>query len=259
MVKMSIMKNVTTAWNKYCLHEILVGGTKLYSQISKSDGDVKPVDLPTPVSFAGKNFQVKLFPSVRGNLDRSMFGDDASLGHALKNALLVSKNCILVMGSVSVSVVEKQGLLFQFDSHGRNNNGLPAVNGACVRLQFNHITQLVIHLHRLVCSLQLSDEPFEIIPVGIRKMCSGFQNKTTCDVSDDLDKSATKQTSVKTPNRGMIPLKKTIEGGMKPLEKTRRGMKPPKKQLKDWNLWKRPKIKQTQISHLNHTWFHKTR
>ena len=94
MVKMHIMKNMTAAWNKNCLNEILMSGAKLHSEMSTSEGGVKPADLPTPIFCDGKYFHINSLPSVHGFLTRNMYGDDGFLGHALTNALLVSKKLL---------------------------------------------------------------------------------------------------------------------------------------------------------------------
>ena len=257
-------------WTEDTLYDIIKNGDALYGLLkckkNTNDDFLLSNELPSKICCDGLYFTIKVIPSFYGILGSEYLQSDigSTLSISLKNAFKASNCCILIMRDYAIAVAKKEDKFHLFDSHSRNEIGLPVSDGACIQMIFGNYSDLIVHLNLLSSALNADGAQYEAVPLKIRKITrktvvSSKQPITTLrkepsaigngevNVTAEIclvHKTQSKDRKVEQPNaenrskyefsdvnRGMKPLKKTNERGMKPLKKTtnQRGTKPLKK------------------------------
>ena len=144
-------------WTTDTMDYILREGDNLYQHIDVGHDFLLPTDLPTCVHVSSKIFNV-----VRG---KEAFGTFTENLQKTKNILSVlctfiqtTETSALIClgdqsGSSGVTVLSQDSSMYIFDSHSRDDSGMPSANGTAVLMHFNNIESTVSFICQLAHSL----------------------------------------------------------------------------------------------------------
>ncbi|KAJ8051200.1 hypothetical protein HOLleu_04679 [Holothuria leucospilota] len=130
-------------------------------------------DLPSQLFMGNVLHKFKHFESIYGRLHADNSSSDTSnlepLHVIVHRAFQISNTNIMVIGNDMITLFnngkDRCGI---FDSHSRNNKGMPTVDGHAVLLYFPSLPTLVDHLYKLVDSLSPENSTvLEIKPITI--------------------------------------------------------------------------------------------
>ena len=90
-------------------------------------------------------------------------GPYLTLRSALMNAFNDNNFAFIILEGYTVALINTGDCIYVFDSHARNNFGMPDPNGTAVVMKCDDVS----HLEQYLCSLsiQLNAECFEVVPV----------------------------------------------------------------------------------------------
>ena len=147
-----------STWTTDIMDYILREGDNLYQHIDVGHDFLLPTDLPVCVHLCNRIFNV-----VRGKEAFVSFTDNLQ---KIRNILSVlctfiqtTETSALIClgnqsGSSAVTVLSQDNSMYIFDSHSRDQSGMPSANGTAVLMQFNNIQSTVSFICQLAYSLQ---------------------------------------------------------------------------------------------------------
>eukprot|EP00794_Sanderia_malayensis_P010507 gene10507-11611_t len=158
-------------WTTSNINDVLMKGDRMYlhalsrKQIPNSN-TLSIADLPV-VSATGNGtlFSVRYFDCYQG-LCRAVDVQPPfwSLQDALVEASTVSSSLIMIIsGYMTAIICGENSMFYIFDSHARNNSGLPDAEGTAVLMFLSGIDSLCKHISDL--SHSLNTNMFEVVPV----------------------------------------------------------------------------------------------
>ena len=146
-----------STWTTDTMNYILQEGDKIYQHIDAGHDFLLPTDLPTCVHVCNRIFNV-----VRG---KEAFGTFTENLQKTKNILSVlctfiqtTETSVLIClgdqsGSSGLTVLSQDTSMYIFDSHSRDDFGMPSANGTAVLMHFKNIESTVSFNCQLAHSL----------------------------------------------------------------------------------------------------------
>ena len=133
-------------------------------------------DLPTVIEpIEAQNENQRWFINY-GKDHQGLIRSDYELGtpyfnihSALMNTFTCDNYGILILESFMIALIKGlDSTFYLFDSHARNNNGMPDSNGTAVVMKFYNLSELQHHLSSL--SNELNTNLFEVVPVQLKQV-----------------------------------------------------------------------------------------
>ena len=142
-----------TTWTLATMDYVLHEGDKLYGNINVEHDFLLPSDLPTCLHISNRIIHV-----VRG---KEAFG--SFVNNLIKTKKILSVLCTFIQmtqtsallclgdntGSSAVTLLSRNSSIYVFDSHSRDDSGMPSANGTAVLMQFADIQSTV----SFICTL----------------------------------------------------------------------------------------------------------
>ena len=136
-----------TTWTLATMDYVLHEGDKLYGNINVEHDFLLPSDLPTCLHISNRIIHV-----VRG---KEAFG--SFVNNLIKTKKILSVLCTFIQmtqtsallclgdntGSSAVTLLSRNSSIYVFDSHSRDDSGMPSANGTAVLMQFADIQSTV--------------------------------------------------------------------------------------------------------------------
>ena len=155
---------------------ILRDGTVLYNKHFKSRCRYIMVsELPSSAEVRGIQYncvQSEIFSGLVNSVQSVHESQTFSLTDAVTNAFSRCPSCLLTLGDMkaemgytTAAVVHDNGKILVFDSHSRNELGMPAAAGKAVLLEVSSISHFVLYARQLAKALfkNSADVPFEVV------------------------------------------------------------------------------------------------
>ncbi|XP_014679363.1 PREDICTED: uncharacterized protein LOC106819228 [Priapulus caudatus] len=162
----SYVSNVNN-WMAEDLNKILVSGDSFYTQTPKSQDFLLVSEIPKYFTCFDKNFKITDKTSMVGLVNAVTAEAPYSvLADSLQSLDASNPYALICLGCYASAVFLNNGQYFLFDSHARNDHGLPASNGTAVLLAFNSVVDLTQYVK--VLSLKLGANIFEMTPIEIK-------------------------------------------------------------------------------------------
>ena len=142
-----------TTWTLATMDYVLQEGDKLYRNINVEHDFLLPSDLPTCLHISNRIIHV-----VRG---KEAFG--SFVNNLIKTKKILSVLCTFIQmtqtsallclgdntGSSAVTLLSRNSSIYVFDTHSRDDSGMPSANGTAVLMQFADIQSTV----SFICTL----------------------------------------------------------------------------------------------------------
>ena len=163
-------------WTPSDLDAILFSGDKLYTENHGNQAYLMVTELPTTVEYANNSYTVQYHDSYSGSFSLvSTSVPFYTLLHAINHSQAVSPYMMLIIGrancataSMIMHMGEDAGF-FVYDSHSRNEIGMPIADGSSVVLNCKSLEKLVNYIKQLSDAMGSTADQFELTPVTVRK------------------------------------------------------------------------------------------
>ncbi|KAK7095599.1 hypothetical protein V1264_004989 [Littorina saxatilis] len=142
------IKDMST-WTKEDLDLVLLFGDYMYQKMLDDEEDnvqgyLQLSDIPAQINLFNKNFHVSRSAHACGVVGLGpSFSEAFSLSGAIKRAFDNFPSMILVLKETSVMIHKSTDSFWLFDSHSRNQNGMPSANGKGVLMKFQDLDDLL--------------------------------------------------------------------------------------------------------------------
>ena len=191
-----IFSNISNVniWDNLILNRILIVGNELYGIISRSINKdfLLLVDVPEIVELDNKTYHLQYSESYSGSLEmtsnnRPFVTLEHALNQVFSSSVLNFKTALLTIGSNTVAIFRPFPDIFKvFDSHSKDQYGMPYSFGSCVLTSIEGLQNLVAYFKQTsYCQAIL---PFELKGVGctLQNEIQGEQSsKSTSNNSGD--------------------------------------------------------------------------
>ena len=143
------------------LNEILFAGSHLYCalhQLVSTSDLIDPVSLPERISYNDKTVYIKHVQVLSGFMEENANIDGQNyfkLEDAFSKACVRGVNLIIVFNGLSIAVLFDSFQYYIFDSHSRDENGMPCPDGKCVLGCVDSVFDLCTYLRSLSYSFGL--------------------------------------------------------------------------------------------------------
>ena len=147
-----------STWTTDIMDYILREGDNLYQHIDVGHDFLLPTDLPVCVHLCNRIFNVvqgkEAFGSFTDNLQKTR-----NILSVLCTFIQTTETSALIClgdqsGSSAVTVLSQDNSMYIFDSHSRDQSGMPSANGTAVLMQVNNIQSTVSFICQLAYSLR---------------------------------------------------------------------------------------------------------
>ena len=147
-------------WTTGTMDYILYKGDKLYQTIDTEEQLLLPSDLPTCVTMCNKVCHIITGKEAYGSFVQNITETKIILS-ALCTLLQRTTTSALVClgdktGSSTIALLISDTSLFVFDSHSRDENGMPCPNGTAVLMKFENVHNTVSYICQLAHELSAS-------------------------------------------------------------------------------------------------------
>ena len=138
--------NWTTATMDYILHE----GDKLYQTIDTEQQLLLPSDLPTCITVFNKVCHIITGKEAFGSFVKDITNTKIVLSALCTLLQRTTTSALMCLGdktgSSAIAVVSTNTSLFIFDSHSRDDSGLPCANGTAIVMKFDDIDTITTYI-----------------------------------------------------------------------------------------------------------------
>ena len=156
---MAVIEEPST-WTTATMDHILFKGDELYQNIDTEHQLLLPTDLPTCVTVCDRVCHIITGKEVFGSFVQNI----------TKTQVVLSTLCTLIQktetsslvclgdrrGSSAIAVFPSSTSIFIFDSHSRDNSGLPCPNGTAILMKFDNIHNATLYICQLAHELSAS-------------------------------------------------------------------------------------------------------
>ena len=147
-------------WQKKDLNHIMLFGDFLYGktaaqQPDNEEGFLLISDIQNPVNLFNKTFLLmQSTPRYGVVADQQHVPQALTLKEAVNQIFGSFASAILILGTNSMMVhTDAEGKCYLFDSHSRDQNGIPCPDGKGILLTFPDVNNLILYLHQLAANL----------------------------------------------------------------------------------------------------------
>jgi hypothetical protein len=160
-------------------------------------------ELPPSAEVRGIQFncvQSEMFSGLVNCVQSVHKSQTFTLTDAMTNAFSRCPSCLLTLGDMkaemgyTTAVVHDNGKILVFDSHARNEFGMPAAAGKAVLLEVSSISHFVLYACQLAKALfkHSADVPFEVVCLTCDKV-SILNSTSQSEASENLRARRQKQ------------------------------------------------------------------
>ena len=169
-------------WTPPCIDNTVLDGSRLYDRVILSSNNPVPRylahnEIPDVINLWGNVFSLQvyegLFYGIVGE-HGNVHAQSVSIQNGLQNAFYISQTLLFTVSSETVSLFTDEQSYYLFDSHARNEQGLPDNHGTAVVLQFNSMHALINHILSTY-----TGHYFNISPVDIMSTVIHHQHQRT--------------------------------------------------------------------------------
>ena len=169
-------------WTTKTLDHILHEGDKLYQNIDTEEQLLLPSDLPSCVTVNNRVCHIVTGKEVFGSFVQDITETKIILSALCKLLHRTTTSALLCLGdktgSSAIAVLTSNSSLFIFDSHSRDDTGMPCPNSTAVVLKFDNVANTVSYICQLAheLSARLFHLTFLHAQADVQCDC-----ETTCD------------------------------------------------------------------------------
>ena len=163
-------------WTRLDLDYIFLSGDSLYKEVikgrpSNEHGYLLISDIPEQVVVFNETYRIKRAAALCGLMSAQQMSEEATgIEDAVQRVFLEQSAAILIIKDSSVMVCrDKDGIVFVFDSHARDQNGLPSADGKAVLMKLKDQDDLLQYLHEVGSALTDGDiiATYEIVGIEV--------------------------------------------------------------------------------------------
>ena len=169
-------------WTTETLDHILHDGDKLYQNIDTEQQLLLPSDLPSCVTVNNRVCHIVTGKEAFGSFVQDITETKIILSALCELLQRTTTSALLCLGdktgSSAIAVLTSNSSLFIFDSHSRDDSGMPCPNGTAVVMKFDNVANTVSYICRLAheLSARLFHLTFWHAQADVQCDC-----ETTCD------------------------------------------------------------------------------
>ena len=147
-------------WTTATMDDILHNGDELYQTIDTEEQLLLPSDLPICVTVYDRVCHIITGKEAFGKFEENVTHTKVILSCLC--ALIQKTNTSALMclgdktGSSAIALLSTNTSFFIFDSHSRDNSGMPCANGTAILMKFNNIDSTVSYICQLAHELSAS-------------------------------------------------------------------------------------------------------
>jgi len=187
-------------WTTSDLDHILDNGDSIYKYLLYGPGPLNQIchlnvdDLPREINLSHGQISLDFLELKDGEL--SFDNQDASLVSLFYSVNATGDGFLIFVNGVTLAVMynDSQNSYYLFDSHSRNNQGLPVPDGTSVLLKCtgpyeieNYLKRVYLHMERRSCFFQLQFIKVDITEINKQNLRQNFRNSTRHVSSETLE------------------------------------------------------------------------
>lgn len=161
-------------WRSYDINEILLLGDEVYKMIRTEvhENHLRVEELPTCIELFDSTFSINQEPQILPHLNQTIhIPGTLSLHDAFSECFMKNKHALICIGCYASAVIQTETSFFLFDSHARNQQGLPDGDGKAIVLSFCNLDNLCAYIYKLNTALGYAETTIlEITGINITQM-----------------------------------------------------------------------------------------